>query len=158
MLPRSGSVRNEDGSTTANFQFVSVGIFEEECVIPWTVFGPDLGAFQVSAARLADDSGDDINLLSRVRPERDSRIVRPVIRVLGEAKKFRGFVAVAFLKCTPLFCAFVQSKSNCRKNFAVELLSARPITDAQVDVIEETYRQDLRNYSYPAPGREIPWK
>ena len=150
-MPRSASVRNDDASATANLQFISIRIFKEERVITWTVFRPNLGAFQISAAGFTDNLSDAIDLLACIRPECDSRIIRAMIRVFGEAKEFRRFAGTIFFKCPPLLCALIESKANCRQNFGEKFLRPRPISDTQIDMIKETSRQGwnwLRDYGY----------
>ena len=100
-MPRSASVRNDCASATANLQFISIRIFKEECVITWTVFRPDPGTFQVSAAGFTDNLSYVIDLFARFRPECNSRIIRAMIRVFAEAKEFRRFASAVFFKRTP---------------------------------------------------------
>jgi len=140
-LPRSASLCNDCASATANLQLIPIRIFKEERVITWTIFRPDLRAFQVSAAGLTDNFSDAIDLLARLRPKCDSRIIRAMICVFGEAKEFRGFAGAVFFKRTPLFRAFIESKTNCRQNFGKKFLRPRPISDTQIDMIKETSLQ-----------------
>ena len=141
-MPRSASLRNDCASATANLQFIPIRIFKEERVITWTVFRPDPGAFQVCAG-LTDNLTYVIDLFARLRPECDSRIIRAMIRVFGEAKEFRKFAGAVFFKRTPLLRAFIESKSNCRQNFGVKFLRPRPISDTEIDVIKEASLQRL---------------
>jgi hypothetical protein len=140
-LPRSASVRNDCASATANLQFIPVRIFKEKSIITWTVFRPDLGAFQVLAAGFTDDLSDAIDLFARLRPECDSRIIRTMICVFVEGKEFRGFAGAVFFKRTPLLRALIESESNRRQNFGEKFLRPGPILDTQVDVIKETSLQ-----------------
>ena len=137
-MHRSASVRNDYASATANLQFISIRIFKEERVITLTIFRPDLGAFQISAAGFTDNLSDVIDLFARLRPECDSRIIRAMIHVFGEAKEFRRLAGTVFFKRTPLFRAFIESKTNCRQNFGEKFLRPRPISDTQIDMIKET--------------------
>ena len=154
-MPRSGSVRNDCASATANLQFIPVRIFKEKRVITWAVFRPDLGAFQVLAAGFTDDLSDAIDLFARLRPECDSRIIWAMIRLFLEAKEFRGFAGAVFFKTTPLLRAFIESKSNCRQNLSEKFLRPRPISDTQIDVIKEASLQGWnwwRDYSHRSSG------
>ena len=102
ILPRSASLRNDCASATANLQFIPIGIFKEECVITCTVFRPDLRAFQVSAAGFTDNLSDAIDLFACLRPECDSRIIRAMIRVFGEAKELRGVSRLRLFQTPPI--------------------------------------------------------
>ena len=142
-MPRSASLRNDCASATANLQFISIRIFKEERVITWTVFRPDLGAFQVSTAGFTDNLSYVIDLFVCLRPECNSLFIRPIIRVFGEAKEFRRFAGAVFFNRTPLFRAFIERKSNCRQNFGEKFLRPHPTSDTQIDVIKETSLQRL---------------
>ena len=140
-MPRSTSLRNDGASPTADFQLIPVRIFKEKRVITRTVFRPDLRALQVFAPCLTDNLSDVIDLFARLCPKCDSRIVGAMIRIFGEAKKFRRFAGALFFERTPFLRALIEGKPNCRQNFGEEFLGPRPITDTQIDVIKETSLQ-----------------
>ena len=74
-----------------------------------------------------------------------------MICVFGEAKEFRRLAGTVFFKRTPLFRAFIESKTNCRQNFGEKFLRPRPISDTQIDMIKETSGQSWnwwRDYGY----------
>ena len=100
-----------------------------------------MGAFQVSATGFTDNFSNTIDLFARLRPKSDSGIIRAMIRVFGEAEEFQGFAGAVFFKRTPLFRAFIESKSNCRQNFGEKFLRPRPIPDTQIDVIKKASLQ-----------------
>ena len=80
----------------ANFKFVTFRIFKKESVVTGTVFSTEFRTFQVSPAGLAHDLCKSVNFLTGVCPECNSRAVRLMIGVLGEAEKFGG---LAFAHC-----------------------------------------------------------
>ena len=71
----------------------------------------------------------------------NKRLVAAMICVFVESKEFRRFAGAVFFKRTPLFRAFIESKTNCRQNFGEKFLRPRPISDSQIDMIKETSLQ-----------------
>jgi hypothetical protein len=66
-----------------------------------------------------------------------------MVSIFGKPEKFRGFTSAILFKCAPFFGAFIKSKSNRRQDFGEKLLSPRPVSHAQIDMIKEAILQSF---------------
>src|SRR5260370_40913655 len=77
----------------ANFQFVAIGIFKEECVVAGAVFGANFRTSQILSSDFPHQLGNWINLIPRCRPECDPRPVWLILSLLSDTQKIRRIVA-----------------------------------------------------------------
>ena len=131
-------MRNDWLFAAADFEFVSVEIFEEERVISRAVFGTNFRPFEISSADLADKIGDAINFFTCVCPKSDSRAVGFVLSIFGESEKFRRLVFADRVKRSPIRVGTLAGKSERRQNFSVKLSRRREVLHPQIDVIKAT--------------------
>src|SRR5947209_10020470 len=145
-LRPSLSVCNDGIRPTADFEFVSVGIFKKERVIPGRVFGANFRTLKVFAAGCADQVCDFVDFSMGVSPERDPRFVGPMIFVFGQPKKLRRFVAAGGIKSVISRAVgsggrgFVLrlSKSQLRQKFLVKLRARFDVFHTQINVIQQS--------------------
>ena len=83
------SLRNDWIFTTADFQLVTVGIFEEQRVVSRTITGANFRAFQISRADFVREFCQAIDFVARDRPKRDTRSIWLMIWINCESKKVR---------------------------------------------------------------------
>lgn len=72
---------------TANFEFVAIGVFEKERVVPWTVALANLGSLKVLAASGTHKLRQAIYFFASVRPKRDPCAIRFVVSIGTKPKE-----------------------------------------------------------------------
>ena len=87
----------------------------------------------------AHDLGYLIYFVARVGPERDARLVRLMILVFGETKKFRRHSIGFCIKRAPFTIRLFACESKRGQNVFVELLRCGKVFYAQIDVIESSF-------------------
>src|ERR1700730_5569723 len=130
------SFRNDWLFATADLEFVSVGVLEEEGVIAGAVTGTQLWSFQIFAADLADELGDAVHFFTRLRPESDSCAVGLMMSIFGETKEFRRLVGTDRVKRSPVGVGPIAGKSKLRQKFAVKLKSGVEVFNSQINMIK----------------------
>ena len=78
----------------ADFEFVTIGVFEKEGVVTRTVVLANLRPLKIFPASVAHKFRDQIHFFARVCPKRDACAVGTMVLVLGDSEEFqRPFTA-----------------------------------------------------------------
>jgi hypothetical protein len=99
----------------ADFEFISLGIFEEQGVVAGTVTRANFRPFQISAAGLSHDFCKLIDFLSRLCPKGNSRTIWAVFSILREHEEFGRLVASGRVKCSPSLIGPVAGEAERRE-------------------------------------------
>jgi hypothetical protein len=121
----------------ANFEFVAIGIFEEEGVVTWTVVLAHLRALKIFPASLAHQFRNPIHFFARVRPKRYACSVRFMFLISAKTKEFRRFPAPARIE-RMISPRFLVNESKLWQKFTVKLFCNFHVCHPQIDVIEAT--------------------
>ena len=117
-------------------EFVSVWIYEKASIIPATVGGTDLRAFQASPADLAHEPGETIHFFTGLSPKSESRSVGLMASILGEAEKRFRLVSASRIEDSPPSARAIAGKTERWQELAIKLARALQIAYAQVNVVE----------------------
>ena len=71
-----------------NFEFVAIRVFEKERVVARAVLRTNLRSLEIFPASVAHQVGKAIHLFARVRPKGYARVIRTMLFVLVQTKKF----------------------------------------------------------------------
>jgi hypothetical protein len=121
----------------ANFEFVAIGVFEEEGVVTRTVVLANFRPFKIFSASIAYEFGNAIHFFARVRPKRDPCVIRFMFFIPSKAKELRGFAAACRIESMVSSGLFV-NESKLRQKFAVKIFGRFDVCHTQIDVIEAT--------------------
>jgi hypothetical protein len=127
---------NDRVFSATNFQFVTVGIFEEAGVIPAAITATEFRAFQIFRADFAHEPSEPVDFVAALSPKGDSRAVGLMPSTLREAKKCFRFVSAGSVEDSPPSARAIAGKPERRQQLSVELVRAFQITYAQVDMVE----------------------
>jgi hypothetical protein len=123
---------------TANFEFVAIGVLEEEGVVTRTVVLANFGTLKDYNASVAHELLNLIHNFARVCPERDSRAVGTMIFVLAETEKFQRPFATASIERIIIVARTFVNEPKLRQKLSVELSSRLHVCHPQIDVIKAT--------------------
>jgi hypothetical protein len=122
----------------ANFQFVAIGVFEEEGVVTWTVALANFRALEVFPASVAYEFRNPIHFFPRIGPKCDARAIRFVVFIWTKAKEFRRFIAAGGKKSMEVSPGFFVNKPELWQEFAVKLFRLFHVCYPQIDMIKAT--------------------
>ena len=120
-----------------NFEFVAIGVFEEEGVVPRTVVFANFRPLQIFSASIAYEFRNPIQFFARVRPKRDPCVIRFMFFIPSKAKELRGFAAARRIESMVSPRLFV-NESKLRQKFPVKIFGRFDICHPQIDMIEAT--------------------
>ena len=122
----------------ANFEFVAVGVFEEEGVVTRTVVLANLRPLKAFPASVAHEFRNAIHFFAAVRPERDASAVWLMVLVLCKSKKLGRPVVAGSVECVKIVARALTNKTKLRQKFSVELSCYFHVFHPQIDVIKAT--------------------
>jgi len=140
-------LRNDRTFPAANFQLVTIRVFEKEGVVTRTVASANFRTLKILPASVAHKFRNPIHFSARVRPKRDSCAIRFVVSIRTKAKEFRRSVATSRIKSMEIFAwgflmwrRFVPfaNKSKLGQKFSVEFSCHFHVFHPQIDVIKAT--------------------
>ena len=120
-----------------NFEFVAIGVFEEEGVVTGTVVLANFRPFKIFSASIAYEFRNPVHFFARVRPKRDACAIRFMFFIPGKAKEFRRFVAASGIEGM-ISPGFFVNESKLWQKPSVKLFRRFHVCHTQIDVIEAT--------------------
>lgn len=122
----------------ANFEFVAVGVFEEEGVVTRTVVLANLRPLKVFPASVAHEFRNAIHFFARICPKRDARAVGTMVFVLIKSEEFQRSIATPSIERMKIVPRTFVNESKLRQKFSVELSRYFHVFHPQIDVIKAT--------------------
>jgi len=129
-------LRNDGIFAATDFELVAVWIFEKEGVIAGAIAAANFRPFQILAADITNQSCDFIDFITRFRPKSDSRAVRLMLSIFGEAEKLRRLVAAGAIKCSPGLVRPIACKPKLGQKLLVKSHRPLKIFQSQINVIQ----------------------
>src|SRR5262245_49908809 len=123
------------------------GSSKKNALIARTVISTDFRPLQILSAGLSHRFRNPIDFLSRIRPERNARVVRLMILVLCKSEELRRLVGASRIKLMEIFAGsrrwrrfvFLENEPELRQKTSVKLCRCFHIAHSQVDVVERSF-------------------